>query len=299
MISLSHQFVDRWRINIDGGARARILRWRVAPWLIAQRLGIHCWVKVPLFFGERMYVYVGEPISSALIAFGYSEVALTALMLHFLRPGMHFVDVGAHLGYEALLGASLVGPTGRVVTFEPNPEIFPRLVRNLGHLPQARAIQSAVGDYIGEIEFDQLPILGSAFAGTNIDRSGGKKIRVPVTTLARILSADNRPVDFIKCDVEGSELSVLRGCREILAQDQPLLVLEADMPSEDPERTRAKELADYLRPFGYTAIDFDFNGELQFKEIGHLTPGHANVAYIPSRFAGIWKSSPEHERPGS
>jgi FkbM family methyltransferase len=249
--------------------------------MLLQKLGFNRWVYAPLFFGEKMWILTGETTSSGLLGFGYAETALTALMLEVLKPGMRVVDVGAHLGYEAMLACALVGEHGRVVSFEPQPKIVARTVRNLQPFPQCRVIPSAVGDFNGQMEFFEMDLLLSAFSGTAATGSVGARIQVPVTTLAAALGEDDRPVDFLKCDVEGAEMSVLRGAVEILRRDQPLLVLEAEMPSGSGPRPRVDEFAEFLAPLGYAGFFFEFDGRLQVGRLGALEVGHANVGFAP------------------
>ena len=277
-LSPTEQLHRRWLINQAGGARARVSRWRTLPWLILQRLGFNVWTTAPLFFGQRMHVLTGETISRDLLAFGYSELALTALMQKVVKPGMCFVDVGAHFGYEALLASELIGETGRVVSFEPQPHIFSILSKNLRGLKNARAVNAAVGSRVGTAEMQAVNILQSAFAAI-AKESQAFQARVPLTTLDDALLSHERPVDFLKCDVEGNEMDVLRGAQNILKNDHPLLVLEAEMPR--PERPRVREFTDFLSPMGYRPRMFEYNGALR---VGDVETSHANVAFVPQRF---------------
>jgi hypothetical protein len=93
----------RWRLNQQGGLRAYTSRWHVLHWLFLQRLGWRRWVKARVFWGDPIYLLTGESVSRGILPFGYAELALTVLMIEFLEPGMRVVDVGAHLGYEAML----------------------------------------------------------------------------------------------------------------------------------------------------------------------------------------------------
>jgi FkbM family methyltransferase len=279
---LTSAFCHRFALNRKGGWPARMARLQVMHWLIAQRLGRQHWVRAPLFFGESMWVLTGETISGGLLSFGYSETALTALMLRVLRPGMRFVDVGAHLGYEALLACALVGESGRVVSYEPQAGIARYTARNLKPFPQAKLLVSAVADYKGELAFDELPLARSAFSGTAAGMSGSRRITVAVTTLDDGLLGDARPVDFIKVDVEGGEMAVLRGAMDVLERDRPCIVLEAEMPSGSAPRSRVREFSEFLQPLGYRGISFDFDGELRLAPLGGLAEGHANVAFVPA-----------------
>lgn len=229
-----------------------------------------------------MWILTGETISRGLLAFGYAETALTALMLEAIKPGMRVVDIGAHLGYESLLASVLAGKAGRVVSFEPQPQIVAWTARNLDRFCQCRIVASAVGDFCGDIEFLEMDVLRSAFSGVSEMIAGGRRTRVPVTTLTVALQDQERPVDFLKCDVEGGEMSVLRGAEDILSHDQPLLVLEAEMPQAGSSRPRVREFAEFLRPFGYTGFMFDFDGQFRVARIGELAVGHANVGFAPA-----------------
>jgi FkbM family methyltransferase len=275
---LADRLRRRWVIDQAGGTRARLARWRTMPWLILQRLGFHVWTTAPLFFGTRMRVLTGELSSSGFLAFGYGELALTALMLKVIRPGMRVVDVGAHFGYEALLASKLVGDTGRVVSFEPQPAVFSVLTKNLRGRDNARPVNAAVGASVGNVQMEAVDILQSMFAG--VAKHENTQASVVLTTLDQALLPEERPVDFLKCDVEGHEMDVLRGAIEVLTNDQPLLVLEAEMPAK--VRPRVRELTKFLSPFGYRPLMFEYDGELK---MGDVQPSHANVAFVPRRFS--------------
>jgi len=272
----------RWRLNQQGGLRARTSRWRVLHWLFLQRLGWRRWVKARVFWGDPIYLLTGETVSRGILPFGYAELALTALMIEFLEPGMRVVDVGAHLGYEAMLASVLVGREGRVVSFEPQEQIAGWAVRNLQRFPQARVLKAAAGQSKGRAVFTECDIAHSAFSGQSSDvNSGvGRQYETEVTTIGEALVKDERPVDFIKCDAEGSEMTVLRGASDILSEDRPFLVLEAEMPNYHKFRPRVREFVELLGPLGYQGLSFDYDGRLKLAPLGSLNEGHANVAFI-------------------
>jgi len=272
----------RWRLNKQGGLRARASRWRVLHWLLLQRLGWHRWVKGRVFWGDSIYVLTGEGVSRGILPFGYGELALTSLMIEFLEPGMRVVDVGAHLGYEAMLASVLVGREGRVVSFEPQEQIAGWTVKNLQRFPQARVVKTAAGQSKGKAVFTECDIAHSAFSGQSTDPNVGvgRQYKIEVTTIGEALVKDERPVDFIKCDAEGSEMAVLRGAVDILSEDKPFLVLEAEMPNHSEFRPRVREFTELLCPMGYQGLSFDYDGKLKLAPIGSLVEGHANVAFI-------------------
>lgn len=82
---------------------------------------------------------------------GCYEQGTTALCKKILRPGMTVVDVGAHIGYYTRLFARLVGPHGKVYAFEPHPDNFAILQRNVRKFKNVVPVQAAVLDKEGEI----------------------------------------------------------------------------------------------------------------------------------------------------
>src|SRR5450759_516676 len=90
------KFLRRWRLNQIGGFRARVARWRILHWLLLQKFGFQLWVRAPMFWGGKMHLLTNEENSRSPLTFGYNDTALTALMLHTIKPGMRVVDVGAH-----------------------------------------------------------------------------------------------------------------------------------------------------------------------------------------------------------
>jgi FkbM family methyltransferase len=252
-------------------------------------MGQHRWVKARCFWGDPIYVLTGEIVSKGVLAFGYGELALSALMIEFLRPGMRFVDVGAHIGYEAMLASVLVGRQGAVISFEPQEQIIQWTRTNLRKFPQARLVQAAAGEANTKGRFTELEITDSAFSGQQnfIGDRSGRKYMVEMTTIDTALRPAERPVDFIKCDAEGAEMTVLRGALDVLAQDRPLLVLEAEMPCAQKPRPRVREFSEFLAPLGYRGFSFDYDGSLRVGALGSFREGHANVAFVHTSRMGL------------
>src|SRR6185437_15768693 len=275
------EFFRRWGVNQRGGPAARLSRWRNMHHLLLQRLGWQRWVRGRVFWGDPMWLCTGETVSKGLLAFGYSECALTSLMLEALRPGMRFIDVGAHVGYESMLAAIIVGESGRVVSFEPQRQLARYAHENLKLYPWIRQVPSAVGDHTGITEFKEQDVALSAFSAASVKNANdsGRRYQVPVTTVDDALEGTERPVDFIKCDTEGGEMAVLRGAVGVLRSDRPLLVLEGEMPTGSA-RPRLREFVDFLAPFGYQALAFEFDGAFRVGRIEELRVGHANVAFV-------------------
>ncbi|HEY9003237.1 MAG TPA: FkbM family methyltransferase [Mucilaginibacter sp.] len=285
---LFHKLTERIRINDKGGFACYWRRLPVLYPIILRKMKINREVNVPLFFGDKMNVITGEVVSSILMSFGYSEVALTALMLKLIGPGQSVVDVGTHFGYEALLASRLVGETGKIACFEPNPAVYQLAQKNLNK-PNVTVHNAAVGDHEGSVKMLNKPITESAFNSITDSAEDGA-IDVALVTLDAVLASREKPIDFIKCDVEGFEMEVLNGCIQILTADKPFLVLEADIPSENEKSTkRAGVIADFLSQYGYEAYAFEMRGaELIIDKLNNLKMSHANVLFVhESKFSAI------------
>ena len=275
------QFTAAWLRNTRGGWPARWQRRSVWPALVAQKFELHRQLNARLFWGEPMTVLTGETVSRTILSFGYSESALTALLCDLIKPGQSLVDIGTHFGYEAMLMARLTGAEGSVHAFEPNPEVAAIAARNLSAMPWIQLHRLALSDCDGHTSFAVPPLAQSAFGGL-----GGEAVRrvdVELQTLDRVLNQRMKPVALLKCDAEGHEQAILRGARQLIERDHPILVLETGMPDSSGKSTpEAKELAELLAPSGYRAFSFEFDGALRVGPLDTFSTGHANTLYLPS-----------------
>jgi FkbM family methyltransferase len=158
-------------------------------------------------------------------------------------PGATALDVGANIGAYSILLGQWVGPSGQVFAFEPAPEPFDGLSRHIalnGLANTVHPIQMAVG---AEVTTAQLLVAGTggesrlASAG-----DGGATINVPVTTIDAFCAERGLSPDFIKVDVEGFELAVLKGARETIRRRGRDLALFVEMhPSVWPVLGMSKD----------------------------------------------------------
>jgi FkbM family methyltransferase len=161
------------------------------------------------------------------------ETHEVSFILGALQPGMIFFDVGANAGLFAISAAKKIGGNG-VFAFEPCSSTFSLLKRNLqlNRLAGVNVVQSALGDSVGggvlQINVrgrDGLNTLGKA---THPDSKVVGQENVRITTLDVFMEEHNVPrVDVMKVDIEGAELMMLRGARDLLARaDAPLILYE-------------------------------------------------------------------------
>lgn len=154
-----------------------------------------------------------------------------------LRPGDVALDVGANVGVFAIAMGLAVGPSGRVLAFEPQPPIFEILGRNLARhrLQHVEAHRAIVADSPGEGGFADIRALpeghlvnfGGISLSSGVDPRVGSIVPTPVVTID---SFGLQRCRLIKLDVEGSEEAALAGADVTIARCRPILSIECDRP---------------------------------------------------------------------
>jgi FkbM family methyltransferase len=139
-----------------------------------------------------------------------------------ISPGDIVFDVGAHVGFYTLLAAELVGPTGRVVAFEPVPrnlEILKRHIQLNGYT-NVTIIEAAVSNSSGFVSFDAQP--GQDSAGHISDKGC---LQVSTIVLDELVGNKLPVPSVIKIDIEGAEYLALSGSKKILGTHHPVILL--------------------------------------------------------------------------
>jgi len=206
--------------------------------------------------------------------YGTWEPEIVKAITEVVRDGFVAIDVGAHLGYYALILSRIVGSNGRVIAFEPIPSNFRILSDNIGlnRCNNIQAVNKAVSDRSGQFE-GTLPTesaLPSSF--TLLKNKGANKIRVEVVSLDDFLKDWDRPIDFVQIDVEGAEGSVIRGARKTIESYHPILLVEI--------HHFGAHLASSEVPRQLMELDYELNWLLKWEDTSHVLAtwkGHARV----------------------
>lgn len=188
------------------------------------------------YFGSRLEVDLEDSLGYRVFFFGVWEPTISFAIQRILRPGDTFVDVGANIGYDTLLGAKAVGPTGHVVAIEASPRIVQNLIRNvdLNRETCVRIVNEAVSDRPGTMQLyggdptnvgntSTLPRDGLVFQD-----------EVKAQSLDALLTLEERQkVRLIKIDVEGGEAPILLRLANTLDEYNPeLSVIVETTPHE-------------------------------------------------------------------
>ena len=201
--------------------------WR--PWQSARRVRA-AWIALPdrdcalrVAWEVSLRADPRMTIGRSIQTTGLHDPAVTEILARLIRPGDAVVDAGAHIGYMTILSALASGPSGQVVAWEPHPELFAVLERNVAEAAPRRRLaritlrNAALGRTPGRAEL-VIPDGAASNDGTShLAHAGipaGQSVSVKVETIDEILG-DAR-VGVMKLDVEGSELQVLRGASRAL-----------------------------------------------------------------------------------
>jgi FkbM family methyltransferase len=246
------------------GARLAAVR-RAAQWHWRTRGGAAVEALVVVDDRTRLVARPGQFSAVWTIYDGIHEWEELQFCFRYLRPGDHFVDVGANVGvFSSLIGTRLPGV--RITAVEPFPPIRRDLERNLAlNGLDVRIVDSAVGAESGEATFEILErdVL-NRLAPDGAEVPASKGIRVAVRTLDEILTGSSPAL--IKIDVEGTELNVLRGSRQLLASDSPVVLFEHCGHGNSFGVTPA-DVRSFLAEVGYRIYLLD----------GHLTPWESDA----------------------
>lgn len=208
-----------WRHPLNRANRWGALM-RVARWQLGSRL-LPGPVAVP-FVGEgRLTLERGMTGATGNWYCGLHELEEMAFVLHLLRPGDLFVDVGANIGSYSVMASAGVG--ARSVAIEPVPATFERMLRNarINALEdRMTCIQAGVSDAPGTLAFTAgLDTVNHVLA----KGEAGDCVQVEVLALDSLPAAHEAAL--IKIDVEGHELAVLEGAATVLASPGLLAVV--------------------------------------------------------------------------
>ena len=176
-----------------------------------------------------------------------TETYMAALKV---EPGDVVLDLGAYAGASAYFLSKAVGPSGMVVSFEPDEINFRYLESNVArhHLINVRAVAKGVWSETTTLEFQAEGNMGSSAVAILGRTSNIKRVDVLSLDDASKLAGSGR-VAAIKMDIEGAEVAVLKHAGDFLQKHRPRLVIE---PHCVNGKMVTEEICDLLRGYGYS-----------------------------------------------
>ncbi|MHC5654079.1 FkbM family methyltransferase [Stappia sp. ICDLI1TA098] len=211
------------------------------------------------------------------------EPAELSVLKRFLSPGGVFLDIGSNFGLYSIVASEIIGAKGLVYSFEANPHTFAYLrqsaiANRLFWLSQYRWENLAVAECSGELEFAYDPThLGSGHIRDGRDIEDTQKIvRVKSVALDDYLPSDVQP-DFVKIDVEGHELGVLKGMEKTLRRSPNIRLLLEYYTFTDEVTEYGRSVIGYLRELGFGVCALDGHGALRVVPEGEIPTGNIYI----------------------
>jgi FkbM family methyltransferase len=215
---------------------------------------------VPARYGRMMVLKNDKYMGQAFIRYGEYSESEVELWRQLLSPYAIVADIGANIGAHTVAFSKLV-PDGLVYAFEPLPFMYRMMVGNiaLNGLTNVEPFQIAVGEAAGEIIVPAIDYTQDGnYGGLNLEghKEGNVITLLPLDDLMPICH-------FIKADVEGMELAVLKGAQRIIRDCKPCLYLENN-PGPDQD-----SLIRYVQGLGY---------DVWWHRAPHFNPNNVNGA---------------------
>lgn len=199
-----------------------------------------CVVIKELASGARLFVDLSDVAIGLNIARERYEESEARFIADNLKTGDTVLDIGANIGFHTIQMASRAGPGGKVYAFEPVPanlELLEKSIEENDFGDRIAVERAAVGEQAGEAEIVFLSLEEGAFnsGGAYLQRAGQPLPPLHHLLQVKVIRLDDyplrRPVAFLKIDVEGAEPLALRGARDILSRDRPVILTEIN-PSQ-------------------------------------------------------------------
>jgi FkbM family methyltransferase len=171
---------------------------------------------------------------------GTREPDETALVRKLLRDGDKVIDVGANIGWYSSLMSSIVGQQGLVIAIEPVPTTFGMLQRTVAlnqHSHNTLLINNACSDHTGFEKLYEFPSLHPGLSSSKpIGEVKSVEHMIPAVSLDAIIEEKGlSTIHFVKIDVEGAELNVLKGTRKSITSE----IVQSMMIEANEERCAA------------------------------------------------------------
>jgi len=178
----------------------------------------------------------------------HDQYALPIILEH-IKSGDTVIDVGAFIGDHTIAYINKVGKDGHVYAFEPNKIAFDCLKHNC---PSAAAFNVGLSDKEEFLSYELAPNAGAG----RIKESGQVKIQTMCLDSLAI-----KDVSFIKIDVEGFEMNVLKGAQETISKFKPSMWIEINETALAANNCSAEEIENYLSGIGYKTEPFPEKGD--------------------------------------
>ena len=234
--------------------------------------------------GGLVQVDTGSALEYSLLFRGCHEPHIVEWIQHVVRPGSVCLDIGANVGAHTLVMARAAGPAGRVIAFEPHPELARRLRENIGlnAYRQVDVVEAAISDKDGNAAFFGFEPGAFRQGISSLVPDERAKHELSVATLdgaslARRFGLER--LDFVKIDVEGHDAVVVRALLETLERYRPLVIFEYRKRRWEQAGASLADTLARLRARGYAFWHVDRQVSLPLDE--SAVPDGCEIVCVP------------------
>jgi FkbM family methyltransferase len=208
--------------------------------------------------GAKSLAYLFYKISERLMKPPFDKYDFQTFdLIKRIPADANCIDVGAHKA-DILRKILKQAPKGKHFAFEPIPWLYDSLQKRFGR--QATIYKMALGDKAGEAEFfvfRDRPAVSGLKKRPLPENHAIEKINVEVETLDHVIPEDI-PIHLIKIDVEGAEMLVLKGAKNILTRHKPLVLFECGIGGTDIYETTPENVFDFFHNIGFSLSLLDY-----------------------------------------
>jgi FkbM family methyltransferase len=204
----------------------------------------------------ELFIY-NSPIYRKFLEDNSHERGEIKFLESIVKKEMNVIDIGANIGIATVALAKKIGKRGKLYSFEPVPEYFNILKKNLSSngLENANIYKLAVTDRVGRSYFFQ-----KGLSSGIIFEERAKKFKVSTTTLDKFLKEEKiEKIDLINMDCEGSELLVLKGAEETLRKNKVMIFCEIHHDFLRKLGQSVGNLVEYLHKLDFQVQDVSLN----------------------------------------
>jgi FkbM family methyltransferase len=235
-------------------ALANYFKWQIGSRLVPGQV-IYKWIN-----GSRIIVRHGETGVTGNLYCCLHDFADMGYLLHVLTPDDLFVDVGANVGSYTILACAAKGAKG--ISFEPVPSTFARLMDNLrinNLVERVEARNIGLSDREGELIFTSGEDTTNHIVSGNEQASNAVQVKV----LPLDATLEGATPSLLKIDVEGYEMRVLEGARQILGNEGLHSVIMELNGSGRRYGFEDSQIINYMSNFGFSTFRYEpFKREL-------------------------------------
>lgn len=211
------------------------------------------------------------------------------LMKKIVKEGDHVADVGAHIGYYTLLLAKLVGPNGKVYSFEPDPENFKVLKRNVLENGYRNVVleNKAVSDKDGKVKLHLSKINKGdtrIYDPRDNEREGKTTYEVETVGLNSYFKKTNAKIKFLKLDIQGAEPLAFKGMGSLLKNRGLKFTMEFSPELLDSAGFNPKSLLIGLKKEGFKFFDLDANKKINSQKLDNLIGHYEKINYFTTLY---------------